>query len=83
MSEDIINRLEKDFGADSQTALAMLVDFDCKNAFSERVTRCIIVLSNGNIEQLKNYIASAEADWRDVVFLAEKYAFQYNEPFKN
>jgi uroporphyrinogen-III synthase len=83
MSEDIIIRLEKDFASDSQTALSILVDFECKNDLSERVTRCLIVLSKGNVEQLKKYIASAEADWRDVIFLAEKYALQCNEPFTN
>ncbi|MCW4468621.1 hypothetical protein OGH69_06585 [Flavobacterium sp. MFBS3-15] len=59
MSEDIINRLENDFAADSQTALAMLEDFVSKNTFSECVTRCIILLSKGNVEQLKKYIAPA------------------------
>jgi hypothetical protein len=80
MQSDIEKKVLKDF-KEKKTALNYLKDFELKNNFPDRVTRCVVFLSNGNLETLKKNIKIAQDDWRDIIYYAEKFNFQYNTPF--
>lgn len=82
MSDDIVKRVREIFAdTDVANALSILGEFKLRNKLSLRITRCIVVLSEGKILKLLKYISIAEKDWRDVVFLAEKVNHEYNQPF--
>jgi hypothetical protein len=83
MEKDIIEKIGKDFGEKKDKALKYINEFGLKNGFSSRVIRCIVTLSNGDLEKLKSNIAIAEMDWRDIIYYAEEKDFQCDEPFVN
>jgi hypothetical protein len=70
---DIIDKIKVDFGGNSTEAFKKLekaiqeVDY----LQTDRIIRCIIFLSKGNLTQLDKYIEAAIFDPRDVMFWAE------------
>jgi hypothetical protein len=70
---DIIDKIKVDFGGNSTEAFEKLekaiqeVDY----LQTDRIIRCIIFLSKGNLTQLDKYIEAAIFDPRDVMFWAE------------
>ena len=80
MESDIEKKVFKDF-KEGLTALTYLNEFEVKNDFSARVTRCIVFRSKGDLESLKLNIKIAELDWRDIIYYAEEFDFQFNDPF--
>lgn len=82
MEIDIKNKLIKDFGNDGNKAIQILEEFEAKNNLSARVSRCIVFLAQGNVEELKKSIKQAETDWRDVINYAESKDFEFNFPFQ-
>lgn len=81
MEIDIKNKIEKDFENKSSKAIKLLDKFERENDLSARVSRCIVHLSQGNIDKLKSNIKLAEEDWRDIIDIAEENCFEFNEPF--
>jgi len=71
--DDIIERINIDFGEKASDASQMLIEAIAKNRHlkTNRVLRCIIYLAKGNLTDLLNYIESANIDTRDVIFWAE------------
>lgn len=71
--DDIIERINKDFGERAEEATKMLFDAIALNEFLkiDRVIRCIIYLAKGDLTDLSKYIESAIVDTRDVMFWAE------------
>lgn len=82
MLDDIYKRIQQDFKASADEAFTLIERFENKTKLSPRITRCIIHLANGDIEGLKKAIRQAEADWRDVIILAENVDFEFNKPFE-
>jgi hypothetical protein len=80
MKSDIKKKVSKDF-KEEKTALKCLENFELNNNFDDRVTRCVVFLSNGDLNTLKKNIKIAEEDWRDIIYYAEEFNFQYNIPF--
>lgn len=70
---DIIDKIEIDFGTSSIEAFKMLERAILETGYlqTERIIRCIIFLSKGNLTQLDKYINAAVFDPRDVMFWAE------------
>lgn len=70
---DIIDKIEIDFGTNSIEAGKMLESAILETDYlqTDRIIRCIIFLSKGNLTQLDKYIAAAILDPRDVMFWAE------------
>jgi hypothetical protein len=81
MELDIKNRIEKQFGCEAKEAIKLLELFEERNKLSPRVSRSIVKLSNGNIDELVLKIKEAEDDWRDIVEDAESETFELNKPF--
>lgn len=80
MKSDIEKKVLKDF-KENLAAITYLKEFELKNDSSDRVLRCIVFLSNGDLESLKKNIKIAEDDWRDIIYYAEQFNFQFNNPF--
>jgi len=71
--DDIIARINTDFGESANKATRMLIDSISKVDYlkTDRVIRCIIFLANGNLTDLNKYIETATFDTRDVMLWAE------------
>ena len=71
--DDIVKRINIDFGERADEATKMLFDAISKIDYlkTDRVIRCIIYLANGNLTDLNKYIESATVDIRDVMLWAE------------
>ncbi|MCZ2084503.1 MAG: hypothetical protein LC112_09530 [Flavobacteriales bacterium] len=79
--EDIIARINKDFGESANKATTMLIDAITKVDYlkTDRVIRCIIFLAKGNLNELNKYIETATYDTRDVMLWAEYDRLKENE----
>ena len=71
--DDIIVRINTDFGESANKATTMLIDAIAKVDYlkTDRVIRCIIFLAKGNLTDLSKYIETAAFDTRDVMHWAE------------
>jgi len=85
MKIDIINKIETDFGQDSNKAKEIITNrigyFEhlLKN---DRIIRCIIYLSKGSIKELNHFVDIALQDPRDVMMYAEYKEGSTFENFK-
>jgi hypothetical protein len=79
--DDIIARINTDFGESANKATIMLIDAITKVDYlkTDRVIRCIIFLAKGNLTDLNKYIETATYDTRDVMLWAEYDRLQENE----
>jgi hypothetical protein len=79
--DDIIERLNSDFGESANKAMTILIDAIAKVDYlkTDRVIRCIIFLANGNLTDLNKYIETATYDTRDVMLWAEYDRLKENE----
>jgi hypothetical protein len=70
---DIITRINTDFGEDATEANSMLMDAIKKVEYlkTDRVIRCIVFLAKGDLTNLNKYIEVAIVDTRDVMLWAE------------
>ena len=71
--DDIITRVNTDFGENANKAITLLIDAINKADYlkTDRVIRCIIFLAKGDLVLLKKYIEAATCDTRDVMLWAE------------
>ena len=72
-TKDIRERIESDFG-DQASEVVRIFDQGISKADylnNDRIIRCILYLSDKNIEKLKTYIQAATTDPRDVMYWAE------------
>jgi hypothetical protein len=71
--DDIITRINADFGESANKAITTLIDAINKVDYlkTDRVIRCIIFLAKGNLTDLNKYIETATFDTRDVMLWAE------------
>lgn len=81
MERDIEKRILELFDSKSEKVKRQILEFESKHKFSPRVTRSIIHLSKGSIDELIKVIKAANDDWRDVVVEAESFDFEFNSPF--
>jgi hypothetical protein len=79
--DDIIERINTDFGESANNAMTMLIDAITKVDYlkTDRVIRCIIFLAKGNLTELNKYIETATYDTRDVMLWAEYDRLKENE----
>jgi hypothetical protein len=79
--DDIIARINTDFGESANKATTMLTDAITKVDYlkTDRVIRCIIFLAKGNLTELNKYIETATYDTRDVMLWAEYDRLKENE----
>ena len=72
-TKDILNRIEIDFEENASKALAILDSAILETEYlnQNRIIRCIIFLSKGNLEKLMKNIDVAIFDPRDVMMWAE------------
>jgi hypothetical protein len=71
--DDIIARINTDFGENANKATTMLFDAISKVDYlkTDRVIRSIIFLAKGNLTDLNKYIETATFDTRDLMLCAE------------
>lgn len=71
--EDITRRIIVDFGDNSSEVKVLLTKAieEVSDLKTDRIIRCILFLSKGNINSLKKYIEAAAGDPRDVMLWAE------------
>lgn len=71
--DDIIARINADFGESANKATTMLIDAITRVDYlkTDRVVRCIIFLAKGNLTNLGKFIETATFDTRDVMLWAE------------
>ena len=71
--DDIITKINTDFGESSSTAMIMQIDaiakVDCLK--TDRVIRCILFSAKGDSTDLSKYIDTATFDTRHVMLWAE------------
>lgn len=79
--DDIVNRINADFGENANLATTMLIDAITKVDYlkTDRIIRCIIFLAKGNLTDLNKYIETATFDTRDVMLWAEYEGLKENE----
>jgi hypothetical protein len=79
---DIIEQIEKDFGENSTEVFKILEKAiqEVEYLKTERIIRCVIFLSKGNLTQLDKFINAAIYDPRDVMFWAE---YEKNSDIEN
>jgi hypothetical protein len=80
-NDGTIARINTDFRESANKARTMLIDAITKVDYlkTDRVIRCIIFLTNGNLTDLDKYIKSAIFDTRDVMLWAEYEGLKENE----
>jgi len=73
LKNDIIARINADFGENANKATTMLIDAITTVHYlkTDRVIRCIIFLAKGNLTDLDKCIETATLDPRDVMLWAE------------
>lgn len=71
--EDIIKRIQAEFGLESNKAIEILNHAIQKTDYLnlDRIIRCIVFLSKGNLNDLKKIIIAATNDPRDIILWAE------------
>ena len=73
LPQDIIAQVERDFPLESGTVLARLLKLRCKsNTFSsDRLLRCVVYSSHGDMTRIEPLIELAHQDYRDLIVSAE------------
>ena len=73
LKDDIIQRITLDFDDLADSAIGILQKAIAKTEYlkTDRIIRCIIFLSKGNLGKLENNIHIAISDPRDVMLYAE------------
>ena len=79
--DDIITRINSDFGVNASKATTLLHDAINKVDYlkTDRVIRCIVFLANGDLTDLCKYIETATFDTRDVMLWSEYVGTGENE----
>lgn len=82
--EDITRKINTDFGENSEQVLEMLKNAIANTDYlkTDRIIRCIIFLSKGNIDNLNKFIETAIYDSRDVMLWAEYEMLNGKTKFK-
>lgn len=72
-TNDITARINDDFGENANEATIILIDAINKVDYlkTDRIIRCILFLSKGNLAELNKIIGAASIDTRDVMLWAE------------
>ena len=88
---DIEAQIEQDFGQQFNQVRELLLSYlKMADKQADRVLRCIVFLAKGKVDALKEMIATAQVDYRDVIFWAEyedhsskspRQARNFNKPF--
>ena len=82
LSSDILTQIKLQSGENHKKVIEILENELSENDFlnSNRIIRCIIFLSEKNIEKVKENINLAKIDWRDIILLAEYENNENSEP---
>ncbi len=74
MEEDILNYIKKHFGEEDAEMVALRLEDYGSNSSEigkNRIHRCILFLSGGNLDKVDKYTDLANIDFRDVIIPAE------------
>ncbi len=67
---DILQRVASEYNDDDlETVLGLLEEYSGPEA--ERVMRCVLHLSAGALDRLRENMAKTEQDYRDIIYFAE------------
>jgi galactose-1-phosphate uridylyltransferase len=82
--EDIIKRIQTDFGMESNKAIEILNQAIHKTDYLnlDRIIRCIVFESKGNLNDLQKNIKAATNDPRDIMLWAEYEKLSDNFNYK-
>ena len=82
ISSDILTQIKLQFNENHKKLIETLENELSENDYlnSNRIIRCIIFLSEKNIEKVKENINLAKIDWRDIILLAEYENNENSEP---
>ncbi len=86
-ASDIAKKITELFGVQSEKAKEVLRKLDDSTGSQSRVIRCVLVLSEGDINKLEEVTNFAIDDYRDVISGAEydkdgNRIANFNNPFK-
>jgi hypothetical protein len=86
VTRDIEERIERDFGAGALKGVVQLFEPIYAAGMGDRIVRCCLALSGGDLHRLRHNIVQALNDYRDVIYWAEYDAndgriHDYNNPF--
>ena len=73
LTQDILNRIRRDFSHE-EVSLVEEILAQYKGKEPIRVARCILHISNGSYQKLKQHLDIAEKDYRDIIYFAEYLA---------
>ncbi len=77
MDQRLLERIRQEFpAADQDCVVELLASYS--GLESERVRWDILELSKGKVEKIRQYVQSAQTDYRDILYWAEYYE---NDPF--
>jgi hypothetical protein len=83
---DIAARIEQDFDPGALDGICRLLQPLVDEGLGDRVVRCILILSSGEIGRLQHNVEQALLDYRDVIYWAEydanRRVFDFNFPFE-
>jgi hypothetical protein len=68
LPDDIIQYVKRDFGEDKYIDVC---DMLSRAQYTDRITRAIVYLAEGNLNKLKHFIRVAQMDHKDILFWAE------------
>ncbi len=88
IKKDIIDKINSDFLADDAELVINLIKElkDNNKELSDRIIRCIVYVSQGDLTKLDEAQQLAELDYRDLIISAEYKNFEerlrnFNNPF--
>lgn len=73
LEQEILERIARDFSPAEHDSVATLLD-TYSGPERGRVTRDILELSKGRLQEVKRYCLAAQTDYRDILYWAEYYA---------
>lgn len=74
LPHDVVHYVEKRFPEqqrDEATSILLSARINANETPSPRMLRCALFASNGQLNELRHYVALLLIDWRDVIVAAE------------
>lgn len=71
---DVVDRIHLDFGNNAHQVVELLSSYrewGAENYLGDRMLRCIVYLSKGDISLILPWIALQQSDYRDLIIAAE------------
>jgi hypothetical protein len=83
---DVARRIEGQFGPGALGGVCGILQPLLDRGLGDRVVRCVLVLSGGDLAKLRHHVEQALLDFRDVIYWAEYDAagrtHDFDRPFE-